>query len=107
MSVATRMHTRKVAELVRSDRVSLLWQEERKGSGKASAAWVAVMGSARVVEEKNEGLPPDSEQRRGKVLVTVERLELQDYDSAVMAGGWDNWRPAVLQREGGAWRKLQ
>lgn len=95
VSVATRMHTRKVSEIREvSEKVSLFWQDGR--------GWLAVQGTARVEPGAGEG-----EEQKGKVQVEVHRLEMQDYTLHVTGNGFDEWRPAVLERRGEGWMKLQ
>mmetsp|Transcript_45872 Transcript_45872/g.139061 ORF Transcript_45872/g.139061 Transcript_45872/m.139061 type:complete len:172 (-) Transcript_45872:91-606(-) len=94
VSVATRANTRKIAEIQACDKVSLFWKDE---SGKGG--WILAMGRGAVE------LDPDGE--KAKVKLTVERLEVQDYNKNIMGNGLDNWKCCILEREDGKWVKRQ
>merc|ERR1712032_930515 len=95
ISIATRGHTRKCAEIQAQGKATVFWQD-KTGSG----AWVSAACTG-VVE------PGDRDDGKAKVRLTVQRIELQDYNANITGNGLDCWAPCVLERANGVWQKTQ
>ena len=97
VTVATRQHTRKVEDIMGHghNKVCLFWQDTQSAK---HSAWVCASGEATVA------LAADGE--KATVTITVQRLEMQDYNSHITAHGYDRWKPAILERKDGAWERV-
>jgi len=104
VSMATKIFTRKCEEIRKRPEASLLWKDD---DGKIGG-WVLAIGRAEVVPDPNVGKGPDVDGHdKAKILLRVERLEIQDYTTGILGDGVDTWKPAILELQNGAWTKIQ
>eukprot|EP00746_Dinoflagellata_sp_MGD_P162479 gnl/MRDRNA2_/MRDRNA2_90057_c0_seq1.p1 gnl/MRDRNA2_/MRDRNA2_90057_c0~~gnl/MRDRNA2_/MRDRNA2_90057_c0_seq1.p1 ORF type:complete len:172 (-),score=35.75 gnl/MRDRNA2_/MRDRNA2_90057_c0_seq1:187-702(-) len=93
VTVATRKHTRKCEDISSTGKATMFWQE-KSGMG----AWVSAAGNATIEPGEDD---------KAKVRISVQRVEVQDYNANITGCGTDCWKPLILERQGGAWIKVQ
>ena len=104
VTMATKIFTRKCDEIKKRPEVSLFWKDDDGVNG----GWVLALGKAEVVPDPNVGKGPDVDGNdKAKIVLKVERLEIQDYGANIMGEGVNRWKPCILERQDGAWVKLQ